>query len=216
MTRPIDAGTVTRQPWTVRVAGWSARHRWPVFGLWFVLTIGLFVASLAMGGTRTADAVDEDAVRGVDLRGGPSLRRVRVVRASRTRPIGRLLVVGTAAGTIDDPSTAAALDDVLARMAAHTTTIDGTAEPTFAEIVDPRLAPAEAGLVSPDRSTVRIAAAVPGEGAEVDQKLANMRSFLDDDPGGAPRPPDPLARRIARQRGHPGIGQRRVSTPRCG
>ena len=179
MTRPIDAGTVTRQPWTVRVAGWSVRYRWPVFGLWFVLTIGLFVASLAMGGTRTADAVDEDAseestyeaARAYDVFGSTGVEDA----THRT-----LLVVGTAAGTIDDLSTADALDDVLARMAAHTTTIDGTAEPTFAEIVDPRLAPTEAGLISPDRSTVRIAAAVPGDGAAVDEKLANMRSFLDD------------------------------------
>ena len=89
-------------------------------------------------------------------------------------------MVGAADGTIDDPPTAAALDDVLARMAAHTTTIDGTAEPTFAEVVDPRLAPAEAGLVSPDRSTVRIAAAVPGDEAAVEAKLANLRPFLDE------------------------------------
>ena len=45
-----------RQPWTVRVALWSARHRWPVFGLWFVLTIGIFVASLGMGGIRAVAA----------------------------------------------------------------------------------------------------------------------------------------------------------------
>ena len=72
-----------------------------------------------------------------------------------------LVVLGSAAGSIDDPAIAAALDDVLARMAAHTTTIDGTDQPTFAEIVDPRLAPPEAGLIAPDRSAVRIAAAVP-------------------------------------------------------
>ena len=52
--------TPHRLPWTVRVAAWSARHSWPVFGLWMVLTIGLFAGSLAAGGTRTADAVDHD------------------------------------------------------------------------------------------------------------------------------------------------------------
>ena len=168
-----------RQPWTVRVAGWSARHRWPVFGLWFVLTIGLFVASLAMGGTRTADAVDEDASEESTYE---AARAFDLFDASGTEDTTHrtLLVVGAADGTIDDPPTAAALDDVLARMAAHTTTIDGTAEPTFAEVVDPRLAPAEAGLVSPDRSTVRIAAAVPGDEAAVEAKLANLRPFLDE------------------------------------
>src|SRR5262245_54226544 len=47
-------------PWTVRIADWSARHRWLVFALWFVGTIGLFGASLAAGGTDSAEAVSND------------------------------------------------------------------------------------------------------------------------------------------------------------
>jgi uncharacterized membrane protein YdfJ with MMPL/SSD domain len=35
---------------------WSARHRWPVFSLWFVLTVGVFVASVALGGIRAVAA----------------------------------------------------------------------------------------------------------------------------------------------------------------
>ena len=121
MTRPTDPGTGTRQPWTVRVATWSARHRWPVFGLWFVLTIGLFVASLPMGGTRTADAVDDDreeqttyeAARAYDLFGASGDRGhdpPDAARRGRSRK---------ARSTMQ--RRAAALDDVLARMAAHTT-----------------------------------------------------------------------------------------------
>jgi len=49
-----------RRPWTARVAAWSAAHRWPVFVLWFVLTIGTFVASLALGGTKAVEAVSND------------------------------------------------------------------------------------------------------------------------------------------------------------
>ena len=44
------------RPWTVRVAAWSAAHRWPVLVGWFVLTIGVFVVSLAAGGIRTVGA----------------------------------------------------------------------------------------------------------------------------------------------------------------
>ena len=44
------------KPATVRIATWSARHRWPVFVLWFVFTIGLFATSVAMGGTKTIQA----------------------------------------------------------------------------------------------------------------------------------------------------------------
>jgi len=37
--RPTKPGS--GEPATVRIAMWSARHRWPVVGLWFVVTIGL-------------------------------------------------------------------------------------------------------------------------------------------------------------------------------
>jgi uncharacterized membrane protein YdfJ with MMPL/SSD domain len=168
-----------RQPWTVRVAMWSARHRWLVFGLWLVLTVGLFATSLAMGGTRTADAVDDggddqttfEAARAYDLFGASG----ETDATHRT-----LLVVGALAGTIDDPATGAALDDVLASLAAHTTRVDGMDTPTFAELVDPRLAPPDAGLVSPDGTTVRIPAAMPGDEATVDAKLTALRVLLEE------------------------------------
>ena len=163
-----------RQPWTVRVASWSARHRWPVFAAWLVLTIGVFVASLAAGGTNTADAVDNDrddqttfeARRAYDVFGesGPA-----------EDPVHRtLLLVGDRDGPLDD----AVLDDVLARMGeAQGTETDGA---IFANVIDPRLAPPEQGLVSPDGSTVRIAAEVPGEDAELEARLADMRLAVEE------------------------------------
>ena len=49
------------EPWTVRVAMWSARRRWIVFPLWFVFTIGIFGLSLGAGGIKTLDVnSDED------------------------------------------------------------------------------------------------------------------------------------------------------------
>ena len=44
-------------PWTVRVAVWSARHRWLVVVVWFALTIGIFAALLS-------DAVLQNAAGG--------------------------------------------------------------------------------------------------------------------------------------------------------
>ena len=57
-TAPDGGGAQThgREPATVRVAMWSARHRWLVVLLWFVATIGVFAASLSMGGINAADA----------------------------------------------------------------------------------------------------------------------------------------------------------------
>jgi uncharacterized membrane protein YdfJ with MMPL/SSD domain len=167
----------SRLPWTVRVAAWSARHRWPVFGLWMVLTIGLFVGSLAIGGTRSADAVDNERE---DQTTFESARAYDVFNAAGTPtedPVHRTLIV---VGDPDGPLADASLDDIVARVNAATADVDGASEPLFANIVDPRLAPAEAGLVSADRSTVRIAPDVPGEGAELETRLTAMRSFLDE------------------------------------
>ena len=164
------------QPWTVRVATWSARHRWLVFALWMVLTIGLFVASLAAGGTLSADAVDND---GENQTTYESARAYDVFNAAGTPtedPVHRTLIV---VGATDGPLADAALDDVLARVTAATAEVDGSSEPLFANVVDPRLAPPEAGLMSADRSTVRIAPDVPGEGEALDARLAALRSFMD-------------------------------------
>jgi uncharacterized membrane protein YdfJ with MMPL/SSD domain len=168
-----------REPWTVRVAAWSARHRWPVAALWFVLTIGLFVASIAAGGTRSADAVASDDQEETTYE---SAKAYDVFGASGTAQQDHIfvLLVGDAVRTVDDPAFARDIDDVLARMAALTATVDGVNAPVFAKIVDPRLAPPETALVSPDRTTVRISAEIPGEQPAVDQRLVHVRSLIDE------------------------------------
>ena len=168
-----------REPWTVRVAVWSARHRWPIVALWFVLTIGTFVASIAAGGTRSADAVASDDQEETTYE---SAKAYDVFGASGTAQQDHIfvLLVGDASRTIDDPAFAHDLDDVLARMAALTATVDGATTPVFAKIVDPRLAPPEAALVSPDQTTVRISAEIPGEQPAVDQRLEHVRTLIDE------------------------------------
>src|SRR5829696_1442675 len=111
-----------RQPWTVRVAAWSARHRWLVFALWMVLTIGLFVVSLAAGGTLNADAVDNDGENQTTFE---SARAYDVFNAAGTPtedPVHRTLIV---IGAADGPLADTALDDVLARVMLATAEVDG-------------------------------------------------------------------------------------------
>ena len=57
-TSPTHASkpAASREPATVRIAMWSARHRRLVVLAWFVATIGVFVVSLSMGGINAADA----------------------------------------------------------------------------------------------------------------------------------------------------------------
>ncbi len=167
-----------RQPWTVRVAAWSARHRWPVFTLWFVATIGLYVASLAAGGTQAQNAVSNDT-------GGSryeSLRAMEIFDASGTaEPSQSLyLVVATPPGTTaDDPATAAALHEIAARTTALQATVDGASVPAFKDVVDPLVVPPNVGLVAPDRTAVRLVATVPGDNTEIGERLEPVPAFVD-------------------------------------
>ena len=146
-------------------------------GLWFVLTIGLFVGSLAAGGTRTADAVSNSRN---DDQVFESRKAFDVFDASGTtdEPHQFLLLVSDPDGTIDDPDLTKVVFDVLQRMTALTATVDGQQVPAFENVVDPRAAPPQAGLVSADRSTVRIPAEVPGDESAVDQRMVAIRAFL--------------------------------------
>ena len=173
MTRPPTA----RPPWTVRVASSSAAHRWPVVIGWTVACIGIFLASLAAGGTAAENAVTGD--------GGPrfeSGRAYQVFNASGTDDPGQrlFLVVSTPDATVADPAVSAAIGDIAARMTALRSVVDGVETPTFDPVVDPLLVPPEAGLVSPDRTTVRFAAFVRGEGAALDERLDPVPAWVEE------------------------------------
>ena len=81
-----------------------------------------------------------------------------------------LLLVSTPNGTVDDPAFQAAIDDIVGRLTALQSTVDGATGPVFEQLVDPTTAPPQAGLVSPDRTTVRIVARVPGDGEVLIQR----------------------------------------------
>ena len=88
--QPVPAAPRRREPATVRVAMWSARHRWPVVGLWFAATIGLFIASLSMGGINAGDANGNPNDRKLEAsRGLRRLQRRRHQRSVRAVPRGR-------------------------------------------------------------------------------------------------------------------------------
>jgi putative drug exporter of the RND superfamily len=171
-----DPVVAANQPWTVHVATWSARHRWPVFSLWFVATIGLFVASLAIGGIRTLDANADPS--------GPRLEYQQASDAfgadAVTAPSERLLVVvdgGTGAAT--DPGFQASIASFVADLQAAHATVDGSDSPTFDQVTDPFEVPPEAGLVSADGTTVQVIGNVPGERAQVEQRLKPVLPIVD-------------------------------------
>ncbi len=162
-----------RPPWTVRVAAWSARHRWPVFALWFVATIGLFVASLAAGGTRSVEAVSSDQRSKYEAGEAYEVYSAANASVGQQAPATQqfLLIVSNPIGTVDEPGFKAAIADIDKRLTAIQASVDGVTGRVFEQLVDPMTAPASAGLISPDRTTVRIVAQVPGDGALLAQRL---------------------------------------------
>jgi putative drug exporter of the RND superfamily len=165
-----------QSPWTVRVAAWSARHRWLVFVLWFAGTLGTLGAGFAAGGIYALDVNDDP--------NGPKLESETaydVLGAGEpVAPAERLVVVidgGTGAAT--DPAFQAAVHELVAAMTAARASVDGAEQPTFDGVVDPFLAPPEAGLISPDGTTVQVVGNVPGERPIVEQKLAPVPAIVD-------------------------------------
>jgi uncharacterized membrane protein YdfJ with MMPL/SSD domain len=179
---PAPSNRPAGVPWTVRIADWSARHRWPVFGLWFVATIGLFVGSLAAGGTNTAEAVSNDDRAKYEAAEAFVVYNAANAGAQQEEKASAqfLLVVTNPNGTIDDPAYAAALSDITTRLGALQATVDGKTGPVFEDLVDPTKAPPQAGLVSEDRTTARIVARVPGDGEVLVARLVPVPALIDE------------------------------------
>src|SRR5471032_1935089 len=98
------------QPWTVRVALWSAHHRWPVFGLWFVLTIGVFVISLGMGGIRAVAATG--GLAGSNTEAARGLQAIGSGAGASGAPAGETLtvVITSATAKASDPTFRSTVD----------------------------------------------------------------------------------------------------------
>jgi len=174
---PIQSGR-HGEPWTVRVAMWSGRRRWIVFVLWFVFTIGLFGASLKLGGINTLDANGDPSSSGPKLE---SEQAYTVYGAGATTPASERLVVVVegAPGAAATDAFKAGVAGLVASMTAAHARVDGTDSPSFDQVVNPLQAPPTANLVSADGSTVQVIANAPGKRAEVEQRLVPLPGVID-------------------------------------
>src|ERR1700690_1778668 len=142
------------QPWTVRVALWSARHRWPVFGLWFVLTIGIFGVSLGMGGIRAVAATG--GLAGSNTEAARGLQAMNSGAGASGAPAGETLTVVITSPPVkaSDPSFKTTVATIVERLAATNAAVDGTTGPALSNVIDPYAAPPTAGLLAPDGAGV--------------------------------------------------------------
>ena len=107
-------------------------------------------------------------------------RRTARRRRSRRRPSScSSSPTRTAPSTIRP--TAAAITDMVGRLEALEATVDGVTGPVLERARRPDCtAPPEAGLVSPDGTTVRIAARVPGDGEVLVARLVPVPALIDE------------------------------------
>src|SRR5262245_53190046 len=167
-----------RAPLTVRIATWSARHRWPVFVLWFVATLGILAGSFAAGGIKALDVHDDP--------NGPKLESETAYDVlGAGEPVAAserlVVVIDGGAGAATSPDFQAAVHQLAADLIAARAAVDGAEQPTFDSVVDPFTVPAEAasGVISPDGSTVQVVGNIPGERPIVEQKLGPVPAILD-------------------------------------
>ncbi len=171
--------TTSKKPATVKVAMFSARHRWPIFGLWFVFTLGLMVVSLAMGGLNTSNpggnATTENQIE--------SKKAFEVFNAgSKPNPNqDTIILVSNPTVKNTDPAFKSQVAAIAQKLREITFSMDGTNLPSFSRVVDPfTIPPALAtGLISGDGTTVRIVATIQGDSAERRKKIVPVKPVID-------------------------------------
>jgi RND superfamily putative drug exporter len=169
----------SREPATVRVAMWSARHRWPVIVVWFIATIGLFVASQSMGGIKALDANTDPNEQKLE-----ASEAYTVFNAGGTNdPYEQLIVVigGAPGAATGDPAFQATVHDVVTKLQATHADYEGADTKAFSQLADPFQSPPALGLVSADGSTVRIIGRVDGERPRTSVLLAPVLPLLADE-----------------------------------
>ncbi|MGO9207451.1 MAG: MMPL family transporter [Candidatus Limnocylindrales bacterium] len=163
------------RPWTVRLALWSARHRWPVLCAWFVVTLGLFVASQSLGGIKAVSATSPSELSQTES-GRASLAMQSGGAASL--PDELEVVVTSASRKVTDPAFRTTVGTIVARLGAATTTLNGTPEPALSGLINPYAAPPTAGLLAADGTSVRIVGQIEGDAAALEAKTAALEPVI--------------------------------------
>lgn len=170
-----ESPNLSREPTTVRIAMWSARHRWPVFAGWFIATIGLFVFNLSIGG-----------IKADDPNGNPNQAQTESANAyaifdaggTNTPTEDVTIVISHPTLHVTDPAYQAFVASTVARLKALTVDDNGATVPVFGEVQDPATAPPQAGLVSSDGTAVRILGRITGDQDKVNRYVVTVRQTI--------------------------------------
>jgi uncharacterized membrane protein YdfJ with MMPL/SSD domain len=192
MERDLTAGpdVLKREPWTVKVAVWSARHRWPVLFGWFILTFGLMFASSALGGSRSQSIMDKGKTIGDSQAGYNAFGDATSTSTVTTEWF--YLIVENPSGPLDTAANRQAIADMTKRLTALTATVDGRPVPVFyadpksklPPVVDPFVLAAAApdqapSVLSSDGTTAIVTAHVSGDDTEATTKANLIKPLAD-------------------------------------
>ena len=192
MEREITAGpaALKREPWTVRVAVWSARHRWPVLAGWFILTLGLMFASSALGGSRAQSIMDKGKTIGDSQTGYNAFNDATSTNTVTTEWF--YLIVENPSGPLDTTANRQAIADMTKRLTDLTATVDGKPVSVFytdpksklPPVVDPFVLAAAVpdqapSVLSADGTTAIVTAHVSGDNTEATAKANVIKPLAD-------------------------------------
>ncbi len=162
-------------PATVRVAMWSARHRWLVVGLWFLFVIGVFGTGSLIGtqtegvngGSSGANTESTKAWEVFDTGGAPP-------------PADSLvLVVSNPTVKVSDPQ----YQNVLAKTTEGLNKISYTSAGQTQNVITDLKAPvglAALALLSKDQTSARFVGTIGGTDREVQPKMIPVQAFVKD------------------------------------
>jgi RND superfamily putative drug exporter len=190
--RPIARNpNLSREPWTVKVAVWSARHRFPVFAAWFVLIAGLMLGASVLGGQRSQSVMDKGQTIGDSQIGWNVYNDANANVSGHVDTEFFYLIVSSTSGQLDTPESRAEIAAMTQRLAEATATYDGATLPVFyadpagqmPAVVDPyalaSVAPDQAPRVlSADGTTAIITASISGGNDEAEAKATAVKPVV--------------------------------------
>lgn len=152
--------TQHKSPLTVRIARWSATHRWLVLGLWLVFVFGLFGTGSAMG-TKIFGLDDNTTSVKMESQQAWDVYDAGNKKVANPTSTETMMVVVT---NPNQKVSEAAYKDVVAKI--ETTMRNATAKDgskLFAQVTDPYSNPF-LGLIAPDQTSLRILGTVSVQG----------------------------------------------------
>jgi RND superfamily putative drug exporter len=159
-------------PVTVRVATWSARHKWVTIGLWLVLVFGLMLGSSAVPAADKA----KDNYAGLDFESAKAYSVLKADGGEADPGENFFLIVNSSTLKTSDLKFQTTVNKLTAALKDFSYSENGQATPLFSRLANPYEAPAEAGLISTDQTTARIFGRISGE-AHTDKWNKRLEPF---------------------------------------